>query len=111
MVGGMGMNKIDRGDDKFKKVMDWGTPRLVTKGVEMDQKQLQSRAFLMNMASERKGVMSGLREEEKKSALTANSVNNFRAKMMEQEKEEVQPHQSHTHSIDRESVEQKFKTQ
>ncbi len=37
----------------------------------------------MNMASERKGVMSGLREEEKKSALTANSVNNFRAKMME----------------------------
>jgi len=38
MVGGMGMNKIDRGDDKFKKVMDWGTPRLVTKGVEMDQK-------------------------------------------------------------------------
>jgi len=31
-VGAMGgMNKIDKGDDKFSKVMDWGTPRLVTK--------------------------------------------------------------------------------
>lgn len=29
----MGMNKIERGGDenKFNKVMDWGTPRLVTK--------------------------------------------------------------------------------
>lgn len=33
-MGVMGMNKIDRGGDdkdKFNKVMDWGTPRIVTK--------------------------------------------------------------------------------
>ena len=32
----MGMNKIERGDDKFNKVMDWGTPRLVTKQLVMN---------------------------------------------------------------------------
>jgi hypothetical protein len=32
------MNKIDRGkeDDKFNKVMDWGTPRIVTKQLAMN---------------------------------------------------------------------------
>lgn len=34
-VGIGGMNKINRGEEaggnKFNKVMDWGTPRLVTK--------------------------------------------------------------------------------
>jgi len=39
--------------DKFKRVMDWGTPRLVTKNrqLEMDPKQLQSRSYLLNMAN------------------------------------------------------------
>lgn len=33
----MGMNRIDRGgEDKFNKVMDWGTPRLVTKQLVMN---------------------------------------------------------------------------
>ncbi len=36
MGGQLGMNKIERGgaggeDNKYKGVMDWGTPRLVTK--------------------------------------------------------------------------------
>ena len=34
-AAGIGMNRIDRGGgeegNKFNKVMDWGTPRLVTK--------------------------------------------------------------------------------
>lgn len=43
------MNKIERTDDKFKKVMDWGTPRLVAKGkLNMDSSAMQSRAFLLN---------------------------------------------------------------
>ena len=41
-----GMNRIDRGatgEDKFKGVMDWGTPRLVTKNRQlvMDQKTME----------------------------------------------------------------------
>lgn len=63
----MGMNKIERGDDKYKGVMDWGTPRLVTKNRQlvMDPKQMQQRNFLHQMAAERKGIVQG-KEEEKK---------------------------------------------
>lgn len=27
----IGMNKLNRDDNQFNRVMDWGTPRLVTK--------------------------------------------------------------------------------
>jgi hypothetical protein len=64
---GMGMNRIDRTEDKFKGVMDWGTPRLVTKNRQlvMDPNQLKQRNFLQQMAAERKGAIAG-KEEEKK---------------------------------------------
>lgn len=83
------MNRFDRGGpavaegDKFNKVMDWGTPRLVTKNraLVMDQKQLQQRAFLHNIAGVRKGVVD-TKEEEKKEGFKAVSVNNFRERML-----------------------------
>lgn len=60
---GLGMNKIEKEEDKtdkFQKVMDWGTPRLVTKNraIVMDQKTMQQRAFLHNIASVRKGLVA-----------------------------------------------------
>lgn len=44
--------------DKHKRVMDWGTPRLVTKNRQlvMDPKQMEQRNFLLGMANARKGV-------------------------------------------------------
>lgn len=63
---GIGMNKIDRSEDKFKKVMDWGTPRIVTKQMNMTQSQIQSRQYLVGIANTRKNIMGNLREEEKK---------------------------------------------
>ena len=49
---GMGMNRIDRGEDntKFNKVMDWGTPRLVTKQLNLNPTQMASKNFLSNLA-------------------------------------------------------------
>lgn len=86
------MNKFDRGSaaggsqaegDKFNKVMDWGTPRLVTKNraLVMDQKTMQSRALLHNIAAVRKGGVDA-KEEEKKGDFKAVSINNFREKML-----------------------------
>jgi hypothetical protein len=56
VAGSLGFNKLadadeakgEEGGSKFNKVMDWGTPRLVTKNraLVMDQKQMQQRAFL-----------------------------------------------------------------
>lgn len=45
--------------DKFKRVMDWGTPRLVTKNrqLNLDPAKAESRQFLMNIANVRKGVV------------------------------------------------------
>ena len=40
------------------------------------------------MANDRKGVMAGLREEEKKETFGTGSINNFRQKMLMEEKEE-----------------------
>jgi hypothetical protein len=45
--------------DKFKRVMDWGTPRLVTKNrlLNLDPAKAESRNMLMNIANIRKGVI------------------------------------------------------
>lgn len=84
------MNRFDRGGadaveekDKFQKVMDWGTPRLVTKNraLVMDQKTMQSRAFLNNIASVRIGAIPN-KEEEKKTDFKPVTVNNFRERML-----------------------------
>ena len=90
------MNKIDRSSeqeapDKFNKVMDWGTPRLVTKNraLIMDQKTMQQRAFLHNIAGVRKGAVAE-KEEEKKSNFKPVSINNFREKMLQEEKAELE---------------------
>ena len=40
------------------------------------------------MANDRKGTMNKLREEEKKENLTSSSVNDFRKRMLIEEKEE-----------------------
>ena len=74
-------------DSKFKRVMDWGTPRLVskTRSLTMSAKQLQSRQLLLKTA----GVKSVLREEDAGTSTTGytnSSVNSFRKRMMEEEK-------------------------
>jgi len=76
--------------DKFKRVMDWGTPRLVTKNrqLAMDPKQLQSRSYLLNMAHSRKGV-TDLKEDGPKQEFAQQSVSDFRKKMMEEEREDM----------------------
>lgn len=71
--------------------MDWGTPRLVTKNraLVMDQTQLKQRAFLHNIAAIRKGGGEAM-EEEKKSDFKAVSINNFRERMLQEEKMEAE---------------------
>jgi hypothetical protein len=106
LVGGtLGFKKMDRTagattDDsggqtaensKFNNVMHWGTPRLVTnnRALVMDQDQLKQRAFLQNIAAIRKGNGEAMIEE-KKSNFKAVTVNNFREKMLQEEKLEQQ---------------------
>lgn len=78
-------------ESKYQRAMDWGTPRLVTKNrqIVMDQNQLKSRAFLQNMAAERKGQAT-LPVPEKKQEFAPVSVSNFRQKMLEEEKLNMQ---------------------
>ena len=62
--------KDDPMDQKFKRKMDWGTPRIVTKNLnrqlQLDNpKQMASRAFLLQMANVRKGNTSDLPEKKK----------------------------------------------
>ena len=72
--------------DKFKKVMDWGTPRLVTKNrqLNLDVAKLESRNLLMNLANVRKGVIEEKPNQPKQQFNTA-SVASFRKRMMEEE--------------------------
>lgn len=78
-------------NSKFNNVMHWGTPRLVTnnRALVMDQDQLKQRAFLQNIAAIRKGNGEAIIEE-KKSNFKAVTVNNFREKMLQEEKLEQQ---------------------
>ena len=93
MGGTLGFNTLNRGapagenDSKFNKVMDWGTPRLVTKNraLVMDTKQIQQRAFLHNIAGIRNGPVPDV-VEEKKGDFKAVSVVNFRERMLQEEK-------------------------
>lgn len=62
IVGGGGKVQVQAPDDmqdKFKRVMDWGTPRLVTKTrhINMDASKQESRSLLMKFANVRKGVV------------------------------------------------------
>lgn len=54
-------------DNKFKRVMDWGTPRLVTKNrqLNMTGKQIESRGMLLGMASIRSGNIQNVKEKPK----------------------------------------------
>ena len=63
------------------------------------------------MANDRKGTnaLSGLREDDKKGNFGATSINNFRNKMLQEEKEESNIHVTHSHSIDRENAQEKAK--
>lgn len=72
--------------DKFKKVMDWGTPRLVTKNrqLNLDSAKLESRNLLMNLANVRKGKVEEKPNQPKQQFNNA-SVANFRKRMMEEE--------------------------
>ena len=64
---------------KFKRVMDWGTPRIVSKNraLKMDSKQLEQRNYLINMANSRKGVTEMV-DEGPKQEFTTSSVKNMR---------------------------------
>lgn len=55
--------KDDPMDSKFKRVMDWGTPRLVTKNrqLNMTGKQIESRGMLLGMANIRTGNVQNLK--------------------------------------------------
>ena len=63
VIASMGLGGQDKEDpdDKFKKQMAWGTPRLVTKNKNliMDENQLRQRSYLLNVAAERKGNNNG----------------------------------------------------
>jgi hypothetical protein len=56
--GGGGDQKVDM-QDKFRRVMHHGTPRLVTKNrqVNLNPANSDSRSLLMNIANVRKGVV------------------------------------------------------
>lgn len=59
------------------------------------------------MANDRKCNPNQLKEEEKKENLTTSSVNDFRKRMLIEEKEESKPVPTinHSHSIDRQNAE------
>ena len=73
--------------DKFKRVMDWGTPRLVTKNRQlvMDQKNMDARSSLLKIANMRTGNIEGLKPKDPQS-FEQTSVTSFRKKMMEEER-------------------------
>jgi hypothetical protein len=75
---------------KFNKVMDWGTPRLVTKNraLVMDPTKMRQKELLNNIASIRSGAPT-LKQEEQKSDFKAVTVTNFREKMLQEEKQMV----------------------
>ena len=79
--------------------MDWGTPRLVTKNraLVMDQNQLKQRNFLQSMAVERKGITAPS-QEEKKSDFKPVSINNFRERMLKEEKQEIENEMSQSNN-------------
>ena len=54
-------------DNKFKRVMDWGTPRLVTKNrqLNMTGKQIESRGMLLGMANIRTGNIQNVKAAQK----------------------------------------------
>lgn len=90
--GGVGASAAGDGaeEDKHKKVLAWGTPRLVTKNRQLvvDQKTMQQRALLQNIASIRTGPVAE-KVEEKKTDFKAVSVSDFRARMLQEEKMEA----------------------
>lgn len=76
--------------DKFKRVMDWGTPRLVTKnanhrGLNMNNVNMQSRSQLLNIANIRQGKMP-VPEKKGPKDFQVSSIANFRKAMLEEEK-------------------------
>lgn len=77
--------------NKFNRVMDHGTPRLVTKNrqLNMNPGSLGSRNLLMNLASARNGELKATEAGPKKEFNT-NTISNFRKKMMEEEKAEME---------------------
>eukprot|EP00347_Sterkiella_histriomuscorum_P017137 403350523 len=100
--------KDDKQDeDKFKRQMAWGTPRLVTqnRSLVLDENQIKQRSYLQSMAAQRKGIMDG-NQEEKKSDFKAASVTSFREKMLIAEKMEIQNTDSQTNGIVEAKVEQ-----
>ena len=66
-------------ENKFKRVMDWGTPRLVTKNraLTLNQKSTEARSRLMTMV----GINRGPKQEKKKQDFEMASVTNFRRRM------------------------------
>ena len=76
-------------ENKFRRVMDWGTPRLITKNraLTMNQKQMESRSLLLKSAGIR-AIPGGRGQDEQKTktGYTNESVTNFRKRMMEEER-------------------------
>jgi len=81
-------------DSKFKRVMDWGTPRLVTKNrqLNMTGKQIESRGMILGMANIRTGNIQNVKAAPKQE-FAQTSISSFRKKMMEEEKQSEQMHQ------------------
>jgi hypothetical protein len=75
--------------DKFKRVMDWGTPRLVTKnnhrGLNLNSVNMASRSTLLNISNIRNGKMP-VAEKKGPKDFQQSSITNFRKAMIEEEK-------------------------
>lgn len=68
----------------FKRVMEWGTPRIVskTRKLSMGTKQMESRSLLLSIS----GVKDLNRDGDKtKTGFNIDSVKNFRKRMLEEE--------------------------
>ena len=76
--------------DKFKRVMDWGTPRLVTKnnnhrGLNLNTVNMASRSTLLNYSNIRNGKVP-VAEKKGPKDFQQSSITNFRKAMIEEEK-------------------------
>ena len=89
-AGGVAIRKpeADPMENKFKRVMDHGTPRLVTKNrqLSLNQSQIQSRGALLKFANVRKGDVKQADDDKASTGFAKSSVAGFRQKMMQEEK-------------------------
>ena len=74
-------------EDKYKRVMDWGTPRLVSKNkLTLNQAQMESRSVLVGIANVRRGNVEPAKAKKPTGGFNQVSLVNFQKRLQQEEK-------------------------